>query len=160
MTVIKKLGNPDSVSASNDALTKIDSFRKLKVAFVFTRGALTHKCVTESGSMDFREGLPKPRSEKKGGSKSSRSVTADQTASAQETIGTAAVGTGTTSDAEVSAALQDSGAGPEICAPNLSKEERLGRLAAFGTVRQSGEETYDAGSHRVQFVLGGLVDCY
>jgi len=37
------------------------------------------------------------------------------------------------------------------CAPNLSKAERLKRLANFGTLRQISDGSYEAGSHAVTF---------
>jgi hypothetical protein len=38
-----------------------------------------------------------------------------------------------------------------LCAPDLSKEERLRRLATFGPVRETGLATYEAGGHLVEF---------
>ena len=39
------------------------------------------------------------------------------------------------------------------CAPNLSREERLKRLARYGSLRQSGDRIYVAGSHTVSFFV-------
>jgi len=37
------------------------------------------------------------------------------------------------------------------CAPNLSKAERLSRLAQYGVVRQESDSEYSAGGHRISF---------
>ena len=37
------------------------------------------------------------------------------------------------------------------CAPGISKSERLRRLAAFGNVRQTGQDDYSAGGHEIVF---------
>lgn len=41
---------------------------------------------------------------------------------------------------------------PDHCAPNLSKAERLKRLARHGTVRETGLNEYSAGSRSVHFL--------
>lgn len=46
------------------------------------------------------------------------------------------------------------------CAPNLSKAERLERLAAYGDVREVGYQTFQAGTHRVEFAGGVVFSCY
>lgn len=43
------------------------------------------------------------------------------------------------------------------CEPNLSKAERLKRLAQYGTVRQTGLDTYTAGGHSVNFLSGAEI---
>jgi hypothetical protein len=48
------------------------------------------------------------------------------------------------------------------CAPHLSGDERVKRLAALGKVRQTGEGEYSAADHRVVFypdVNGRLLSC-
>lgn len=53
--------------------------------------------------------------------------------------------------------------GPTLdhCAPDISKNERLERLAQYGTVRQTGENSYSASSHTVHFTMyGSLLLCY
>lgn len=46
------------------------------------------------------------------------------------------------------------------CEPRLSKAERLKRLAQYGTVRQTGLDTYTAGWHLVKFLTGAeLLSC-
>lgn len=52
-------------------------------------------------------------------------------------------------------------AGPDHCASNLSKGERLKRLATYGTVRQNGEGSYSVGYRRVTFFThdNSLLDC-
>lgn len=48
------------------------------------------------------------------------------------------------------------------CAPNLSRAERLKRLALKGNVRETGANTYTAGGGFVSFYTGGdsLMQCY
>src|SRR5713101_736683 len=46
------------------------------------------------------------------------------------------------------------------CGPGLSKNERLRRLASYGALRQTSEDTYTAGNHSVSFFLGQLLSCY
>src|SRR6516165_2249455 len=46
------------------------------------------------------------------------------------------------------------------CEPEISREERLRRLATFGTVRQVGFGQYQAGDHELMFLRDGtLVHC-
>jgi hypothetical protein len=46
------------------------------------------------------------------------------------------------------------------CAPNVSGDERIRRLAAFGKVRETGDKEYSAGGHRVVlFYDGSLMSC-
>jgi hypothetical protein len=47
------------------------------------------------------------------------------------------------------------------CAPNLSKAERLRRLAKRGTLRQTGDGSYSAGSHSIDFFThdNTLINC-
>ena len=42
-------------------------------------------------------------------------------------------------------------ASSDPCAANLSRDERLKRLASFGNIRQNGEQEYSAGNHKVMF---------
>lgn len=47
------------------------------------------------------------------------------------------------------------------CAPNLSKEERIKRLGLKGNIRQTGANSFNAGSNYVQFsYYGDLINCY
>lgn len=45
------------------------------------------------------------------------------------------------------------------CAPDLSRAERLRRLSSFGSVRQTGDENYEAGSHSILFSFGNMIYC-
>ena len=46
------------------------------------------------------------------------------------------------------------------CAPNLSKSERLKRLAQYGTVRETGNDSYSAGTRSLHFFYdGSLLNC-
>lgn len=46
------------------------------------------------------------------------------------------------------------------CAPNISKAERLKRLAQHGTVRETGTDEYSASGHSVHFFYNGsLLNC-
>lgn len=47
------------------------------------------------------------------------------------------------------------------CAPNLSRAERLKRLAQYGTVRETGTGNYSAGGRSVHFYSdGSLLSCF
>jgi hypothetical protein len=47
------------------------------------------------------------------------------------------------------------------CAPNLSRQERINRLAKKGQIRQTSENSYSAGSSFVSFSFAGtLMNCY
>ena len=49
---------------------------------------------------------------------------------------------------------------PDPCTPNLSKAERLKRLAQYGEVRQNGANTFSAGNRSLAFFDDGtLLDC-
>jgi hypothetical protein len=45
------------------------------------------------------------------------------------------------------------------CAPHLSRAERLRRLGTYGEIRQTSENEYVAGSHRVYYSYGTLITC-
>jgi hypothetical protein len=50
--------------------------------------------------------------------------------------------------------------GTDHCAPSLSRAERLKRLAMFGTVRETGKDTYSAGGRSVMLGWdGGVIYC-
>ncbi len=48
---------------------------------------------------------------------------------------------------------------PDPCAAGLSRDERLRRLRLSGKVRQTAENTFVAGRHRIVFVGGSLYSC-
>jgi hypothetical protein len=50
--------------------------------------------------------------------------------------------------------------GTDHCAPNLSKEERLRRLALKGPIRETGFDTFSNSGGSVQFSYGTLISCY
>ena len=45
------------------------------------------------------------------------------------------------------------------CAVGIATDERLRRLRRHGPVRQTGDETYEAGNHRIVLVGGKMVYC-
>jgi hypothetical protein len=162
--ILQKLGSPDSVSVARDGLSKLVSFKKWRAAFVIEKGSVIQKCATASGSMKFNEELLKPGEIIAKGKSRTKAFTNQK-----------GVGQGTGAETQALGAIEvesrgplgniqpkskDPSVDPQVCAPNLSKDERLSRLAEFGAVQQTSEEAYEAGSHKVQFVLGGLVDCY
>lgn len=53
-----------------------------------------------------------------------------------------------TAAASTEAAAED---GPDHCAPNLTKEERLKRLSTYGKLRQTGDGAYSVGHRSVLF---------
>lgn len=62
--------------------------------------------------------------------------------------------------AEVKAETSEE-AGPDHCAPNLTKAERLKRLSTYGTLRQTGDGTYSVGYRTVSFFTydNSLLNC-
>lgn len=57
--------------------------------------------------------------------------------------------------------VKRNGTDTDPCAPNLTRDERLQRLARFGKVRQTGSRDFEAGEHNVVFSPfdGSLVYC-
>jgi len=45
------------------------------------------------------------------------------------------------------------------CAVGIATDERLRRLRRYGPVRQTGDETYEAGEHRIMLVGGKMMYC-
>ena len=45
------------------------------------------------------------------------------------------------------------------CAPNISKAERLKRLAQYGKVRETGLDTFTAGGHSIVLSYGMVISC-
>jgi hypothetical protein len=46
------------------------------------------------------------------------------------------------------------------CAPNLSKSERIKRLSQYGTIRETGNNSYSAGNRSLHFFSdASLLDC-
>jgi hypothetical protein len=56
--VLTKLGEPTSQSIGKDGLSKIISFKPLKVAYELTKGSVSEICVTESGTIGYVEEYP------------------------------------------------------------------------------------------------------
>lgn len=59
-------------------------------------------------------------------------------------------------------AQHEAGGLKDHCEPDISKKERLSRLAQYGRVRQTGGEAFEAGGHQVFFSLardGYLLSC-
>lgn len=52
-------------------------------------------------------------------------------------------------------------AGPDHCAPNLTKKERLKRLSTYGKLRETGDGAYSVGHRRVVFFTydNSLLNC-
>ena len=61
---------------------------------------------------------------------------------------------------ETIATVEESKNEPDHCAPNISKSERLRRLALKGTVREIGLNTYSTGNYKIVFISGSeLFSC-
>jgi hypothetical protein len=56
-------------------------------------------------------------------------------------------------------AKPDNATQPDHCAPDLTKTERLRRLALKGTVRETGYQTYSTGNYEIVFSAGNLYRC-
>jgi hypothetical protein len=133
--IIEKLGKPDSVSISGDGLSKLISYQKWKAGFSITENLAQLRCMT-NGKMAFNdEILPAELSKFDAKKLVPRPVT----------------------DPELLAELD--GDVPDPCAPDISKAERKLRLSRFGTIRQTGPETYQAGGHRLALSEDTVIAC-
>lgn len=164
--IIARLGEPSWVSIKRDGLAKIDSYSKWKAAFVLAKNAIIEKCATSSGGVTFAEELLSPEAQKaadmKAAAEAEAQVRANIAAAAQPNDWSPVPPRKTSrrsfrSSSANSLAQGDSSNDP--CAPSLSKAERLSRLALFGSVRQTGAETYEAGSHEIFYVGATLISC-
>ena len=155
-SIIQSLGKPSSISVSRDALSKIISFSQWKVAFRISKGFVSEKCITQSGRIAFENELISPGAQK----------VADQKAAAEaKAVAEAKRIAESKSPATQSTARPGSWGNDPIvkdpCAPDLSRKERLSRLAAFGVVRQTGNNRYEAGGRYVSFIYGNdLNECF
>lgn len=153
--LIGRLGKPSNSSVSRDGLSKILSFERWKAAFTITKGSISEKCATISGAVTFTEELLSPEQQlaedKKAAIDRARAEEAVKNAAAEKWRSAPLV----TPKDEVTRNRV-----PDPCAPDLSKSERLARLARFGTVRQLGDTHYKAGSHEIYFYSSGsLLSC-
>ena len=62
--ILQSLGKPSSVSVASDALSKIISYSQWKVAFTISKGFVSEKCITQSGSVTFADELISPEAQK------------------------------------------------------------------------------------------------
>ena len=164
--IVGRLGKPSTVSVARDGLSKIDSYRKWKAAFVLSKNTVSAKCVTSSGTVAFTEELLSPEAQKvtdlKAAAEAAAQARANSAAKTQpnDWVPVPARKTSRKSFRSSSAnnlALGESSNDP--CAPGLSKGERLSRLATYGSVRQIGAEDYEAGSHEVFYYGSTLISC-
>lgn len=130
--VIKKLGVPSRTSISGDGLFKLISYKKWNVAFGVSANSINKICMSsyEIGFAD--ELLPGnlPKFDTKNSNLSTNEAPPD-----------------------VSINLEDH------CAPDLSRAERKRRLSKFGTIRETGLGTYEAGAHRLVLSDSTVISC-
>lgn len=162
--VLQRLGKPSSTSVSRDGLSKIDSYAQWKVSFFISKGMISEKCLTSSGGMSFSEELLTPDQQKAADAKAAAEKAAQDRATA-EAFEKAQQQAASASAAKAVNLQTPSGEGlsadpSDPCAPGLTKSQRLHRLAAFGAVRETGSEAYEAGPHDLTFAFGSLVYCH
>jgi hypothetical protein len=136
--VVEELGAPDHVSTSTDGLRRMVSYKRFNTFFAFQRAQVTDLGVYDpaTGPMEF--GVPAP-----------------PVPNATEPASSA-------SQSEAERWQR----GPEVrsqldhCSPGISKAERLKRLAQYGTVREVGNASFEAGGRTVSFHYdGALLHC-
>lgn len=161
--LIERLGNPDSTSISRDGLNKIVSYSKWKASFTISKSSIVETCVHTFPVLSFTDELLSPEAQRAADIKAAEA----KKAAAQAAVAAALQiqqqaqrqnqGTPTQS---VSNSLADIGDKSDPCAPGLTRAERLKRLAAVGSVRQTGTDQFEAGSRTVMFGYnGGLIYC-
>jgi hypothetical protein len=144
--ILKRLGEPDFTSIDSDGLWKAISYAKWKTSFHLTKGFVAYKCILQSGFWAYKNELFSPEAQK----------AADQKAAAEAKRIAEAQSTATQSTAQRGSWKNDPiVANADPCAPDLSRRERLRRLAAFGVVQQTGSGSYTAAGRTVEFLYGG-----
>ena len=136
--VIDELGDPDHVSTSTDGLRRMLSYKRFNTFFAFERAQVINLGVYDpaTGPMEF--GVP-----------------VNPTPSATEPAPSA-------SQPPAGAWQQAPEVKPQLdhCAPGISKAERLKRLSQYGTVREVGNASFEAGGRTVSFHYdGSLLHC-
>lgn len=133
--VLEKLGPPDHASTSDDGLQRMVSYGKLNTFYTFERGQVRDLGIYDSttGPMKFSK-------------------------AASSTDGHASKAAGASNEPQE---LRGSTVAPILdhCAPDLSRTERLKRLAQHGAVRETGTGHYEASERSVAFFEGKLVYC-
>lgn len=144
--IIERLGDPDATSIRKDGLAKMISYSKWNATFQIEKGEIVQECIHDFPVMSFVEEYP-TREEQE----------ASDTRAEAERKRIEAIPETATSEA---APTQDPAERLDPCAPDISKQERLRRLGAYGSIRQDSSESYTAGSHRVGFFMGKLNYCH
>lgn len=128
-TLIDRFGEPNSISSKTDKTSRIYNYPKFNIAFELSKSSITDILIFDStiskGGLEFNEQPAKPQK------KESPTGKPPQSSGKLDYQNT------------------------DHCAPNLSREERLRRLALTGTVRETSYQTYSNGNHFVSFLSSG-----
>jgi hypothetical protein len=166
--IIRRLGKPSTVSIARNGLSKIDSYSKWKAAFVLSKATVVQMCATSSGRVVFGEELLSPEAQKAADQKAAAEaelqarLNSAAEAEARKTATTIPLGPRMPRrvfDPNTAKSLTPDGSSTDPCSPGLTKAERLRRLSNYGMIRQTGGETYEAGSHSVFYAAGTLISC-
>ena len=128
-TVIANFGQSDNISTLSDKTSRVYSYLKYSIAFVLSKSSVTHIIIFDANKyikgLEFSEKPAKP--------KKNESPAANPSQNSGKP------------DAKNN----------DHCAPNLSREERLRRLALTGSIRETSYQTYSNGNHYVSFLSTG-----
>ena len=162
-SIVQRLGKPDYASISQNGLFKAISYDKWHAVFQFAKGRVFQKCILQFGHWVFKEELLSPDVQRAEDLKAAREKLEQEKRETEAKV---------LLDRQVAIEnarprLKPNSSTPagdpsDPCAPNLSRAERLRRLATFGQVRETGLETYEAGTHSVTLGFGygvGLISC-
>jgi len=147
--IVKKLGHPNKISVSGDGLSKIINYRKWNANFGIRTNHLELTCMS-SEDHQFENEISAADLSKFDLKKLTTAPFGTVSSNADNELANAAAVT-----PDIRSEL------PDPCAPNLSKAERKRRLSKFGTIRQTGGGTFEAGGHTITFFEydGSLISC-
>lgn len=160
-SVIKRLGKPDSTSIDSDGLSEIVSYQKWGASFYISKGSVTMECIHSFPLMRFTKEILSP----------SQQIVADKNREIEKQKAIVAEKLREEKEEQKKQSLkllppqkkplQKSTKLLDPCAPDLSKRERMNRLAGFGEIRQTGMDAYIAGNHSIIFGVGDKIySCY
>ena len=137
--VLSLYGESKALSVSEDKLNRLYNYPQFNISFELSKSKVDTLRVFDNKK--FSHGyhylpLEKPKLEEK--SDTEGKTLEENQPPINETI----------------AAVEKSKNEPDHCAPNISKAERLRRLALRGTVRETGLNTYTTGNYEVVFISG------
>jgi hypothetical protein len=134
--IVKKLGPPSRISLSGDGLYKILNYRKWNANFSINSNHAVGGCMASEDNY-FKDELTSSDLSKFDATKLVPPAPQEASINIPDTDGELA----------------------DPCAPDLSKAERKRRLSKFGTIRETGLETYEAGGHRLVLSDSTVIAC-